>query len=120
MTRSCSRLEDVKLFAEQGCGACETAKMRRRPFTLKIAPLDKTLPKLGKVYVFDVLELRTPSFHHGATLVYVAIENVSGMAFGGTMHGYAEEHMVAALNEIRARVGLRSREPDRAYRLEYS
>ena len=97
-------LEHVKLFAEQGCGACETAKMRRRPFTLKVAPLDKTLPNLGKVYVFDVLELRVPSFHDGATLVYIAIEKVSSMAFAGTMHGYAEEHMVAALNEIRARV----------------
>ena len=97
-------LADVKLFAEQGCGACETAKMRRRPFTPKIEALDSTEPKLGKLLVFDVLELRTPSAHNGATLVYVAIEKVSKYALAGVMHGYSEEHMISALNEIKARV----------------
>ena len=42
------------------------------------------MPKLGKLFVFDVLELRTPSAHNGATLVYIAVEKVSKYALAGT------------------------------------
>ena len=97
-------LEHVKLFAEQGCSGCETAKMRRRAFRYKVASLDPTPPQLGGCYVFDVLELRVPSAHTGTTYVYVAVEKVSGYALAGAMRGYSADDMMAALNEIRARV----------------
>jgi hypothetical protein len=97
-------VEHVKLFQEQGCASCETAKMRRRPFSIKVAPLDPTEPKVGKFWVFDVLELRVPDINSGCTLIYAAIEKVSGMALIGGMQGYSEANMASALNELRARV----------------
>ena len=50
------------------------------------------------------IELRTPSAHNGATLVYIAIEKISKFALAGSMHGYSEDNMISALNEIKARV----------------
>ena len=94
----------VKLFAEQGCGTCDNTKMRRRAFTLRSAPLDRSEPKLGKCWVIDVLSLRVPSAHNGATLMYIAVEKVSGYAMTGFMRSYTEADFIAALNEIKARV----------------
>ena len=97
-------IEHIKLFQEQGCASCETAKMRRRPFSIKVVPLDPTEPAVGKCWVFDALELRVPDINSGVTLVYAAVEKKSGMTLVGSMHGYSESNMLAALNELRARV----------------
>ena len=96
-------LKDVELFAAQGCGACELTKMRRRPFTTKVEQ-DAAPPKLGKLFTFDVLQLRVPAEHTGATHLYLAIEKVSKFAIGGSMRGYSEAHVVSTLNELKARV----------------
>ena len=97
-------VKDVELFASQGCGACELAKMRRRAFTIKVQPDDPTPPTLGKMWTFDVLELRVPSAHTGATFLYAAVEKVSKKIFGGHMRGYSETDVTDAQNELRARV----------------
>jgi hypothetical protein len=97
-------VNDIKLFSEQGCGSCEATKMRRRAFKYAVAKLDPTEPKIGDWFVFDVLELRVPSVDTGAVFLYIAVEKVTGFAIAGAMHGYSESDMLAALNEIRARV----------------
>ena len=61
-------------------------------------------PKLGKVYTFDVLELRVPAEHTGATFFYLVVEKVSKFAMGGTMRGYSEANVMSALNKIKSRV----------------
>ena len=102
-TKKLVTLKDVELFQKQGCGSCELTKMRRRPFTVKVNS-EVALPTLGKVYTFDVLELRVPAEHTGATYFYLVVEKVSKFAMGGTMRGYSEVNVTSALNEIRARV----------------
>ena len=97
-------LEHVKLFQEQGCGACDLAKMRRRAFTVKVPPLDSTLPVVGKLWEVDVLELRVPDINTGVPYIYAAIEKVSKLALVGGMAGYSESNMLRMLNEVQARV----------------
>ena len=60
-------IKDVELFQNQGCGTCELNKMRRRAFSIKANPEDVTPPQLGKLFTFDVLELRVPAEHTGRT-----------------------------------------------------
>jgi hypothetical protein len=96
-------LKDVEIFAAQGCGPCELAKMKRRPFTTRVGT-DAFKPKLGEMFIFDVLQLRVPAEHTGATFLYLAIEKVSKYAIAGSMRGYSEEDVVSALNELKARV----------------
>ena len=50
---------DIEAFIRNGCGICDTAKMRRPAF--KSAIKDETPPPIGKRWVFDSLSLRTPS-----------------------------------------------------------
>jgi len=97
-------LKDVEIFSKQGCGPCELAKMRRRPFSIKVETERVAAPLLGDHFTFDVLEVRTPCIHTGAKFLYVVIEKVSKYAIGGSMRGYSEENVVSALNEIKARV----------------
>ena len=96
-------VKDVELFAQQGCGTCETTKMRRRPFTIKIAPRDNAVPQPGKLLVFDLLELRTPAEHTGNKYVYIAVDKASKFALAGGVADYSEVSITGALNEIRAR-----------------
>ena len=103
-TRKLVTLQDIELFQKQGCGACELTKMRRRAFKVKVNPDDVMPPKLGKFYTFDVLELRVPAEHTGATFFYVVVEKRSKFAMGGTMRGYSEANVMSALNEIKSRV----------------
>ena len=97
-------LKDVELFATQGCGTCELAKMRRRAFTLKVEPTDPTPPRLGALWTFDVLELQVPAEHTGHPFLYAAIEKVSKLKIGGGLPSYCEDDVMLVLNEIRARV----------------
>ena len=96
-------VKDVELFARQGCGTCETAKMRRRPFTIKVVPRDGTAPQPGKLLVFDLLELRTPAEHTGCKFLYIAVDKASKFALAGGVADYTEASITGALNEIRAR-----------------
>ena len=97
-------LKDVDAFALQGCGTCELTKMRRRAFSVKVPPLDPTPPVLGKVWTFDVLELRVPAEHTGAKYLYAAVEKVSKMPLAGDMPSYTEDSLLKVIAELRARV----------------
>ena len=56
--------DDVNKFVKEGCGACESAKMNRRSFTIATIE-DKTLAPVGKKWQFDSLKLRVSAAHHG-------------------------------------------------------
>ena len=58
--------EAIKQYIAAKCGICESAKMRRRTFRIDLSGIsDKTIPEIGKSYVFDTLGLRTPSAQWG-------------------------------------------------------
>eukprot|EP00964_Phaeocystis_antarctica_P161196 scaffold133266_cov94-Phaeocystis_antarctica.AAC.4 len=97
-------MADVQLFAGQGCGSCESAKMRRRPFNVKVATNEPTIVQLGKNWTVDVLTLRTPCANTGAVYVYVAVDRVSKYICAGRMRSYTEESFISAMNDIKARV----------------
>ena len=59
---------DIEQFTKEGCGPCESAKMKRRHFGR--APIDKTPPPAGKRWVGDQLALMVPAAGYG----YVALE----------------------------------------------
>eukprot|EP00966_Prymnesium_polylepis_P056604 1309748-Prymnesium_polylepis.1 len=53
-------VQDAELLAREGCGVCESAKMRRRSFTpAKALPVAKA--PIGKVWAMDQLSLRVPT-----------------------------------------------------------
>ena len=62
---------DIRQFLAERCGPCETAKMRRRAFTLNTLA-DHTPVPIGKKWMFDSLELRLPSREFG----YIHIRSV--------------------------------------------
>ena len=103
-TKGALTLKDVETFAEQGCGTCELTKMRRRAFSIKVPPVDPTPPVLGKLWTFDVLELRVPAEHTGAKYLYAVVEKVSKMPLAGDMPSYTEDSLLKVISEIRARV----------------
>ena len=57
---------DIDRFCREGCGACEDAKLKRRPFTTKTIT-DLTPAQVGKKWTYDQLELRVPSAVYGYT-----------------------------------------------------
>ena len=59
---------DIEQFTKEGCGPCESAKMKRRHFGR--SPTDKTPPPAGKRWVGDQLALRVPAAGYG----YIALE----------------------------------------------
>ena len=71
--------KDVEEYIKQSCGICESTKMRRRPFSLKVPPLDTTLPLPGKVWILDELILDVPSACHGFTCIAVAVCRATDM-----------------------------------------
>ena len=73
--------KDVEEFIKQSCGICESTKMRRRPFTVKVPPLDTTIPLPGKVWILDELVLDVPSADHGFTVIAVAVDRNTDMAW---------------------------------------
>ena len=103
-TKGALTLKDVETFAVQGCGTCELTKMRRRAFSIKVPPVDPTPPVLGKLWTFDVLELRVPAEHTGAKYLYAVVEKVSKMPLAGDMPSYTEDSLLKVISEIRARV----------------
>ena len=73
--------KDVEMFIKQSCGICESTKMRRRAFTLKVAPLDTTVPLPGKVWILDELVLDVPSAEHGYTVIAVAVDKCTDLVW---------------------------------------
>ena len=73
--------KDVEEFIKQSCGLCESTRMRRRPYTLKIPPLDTTVPLPGKVWILDELILEVPSADHGFTAIAVAVDRNTDMVW---------------------------------------
>jgi len=73
--------EHVEAYIKEGCGICESAKMRRRPFTLATNVIDKTAPSVGKVWIADEVILEIPSADHGFMCIYVAVDVASDWVF---------------------------------------
>ena len=103
--KSCITREDIQAFIREGCGTCETAKMKRRSFTIQTATLtDRTRPHAGKVWVCDSLELRVPTAHHGYTWMHVCADRGSTLVFVSGMVGQSSEDIVKAREQLRVYV----------------
>ena len=70
--------------------------MRRRTFRINLSGIsDKTIPEIGKSYVFDTLGLRTPSAQWG----FINITRFSDRNPGGIKRSYGHVSMEAAAFE---------------------
>ena len=94
--------EDVETLAREGCGVCDSAKMRRRRFTLQTAPVDKTPAPVGKRWVADVLSLRIPSAFYSFTKIRLYVESAVKLYWAAGMHGETVEDIQAADQKLRA------------------
>ena len=92
---------DVKAFAAQGCGVCESAKMRRRAFTLRTIQ-DKTVPQVGKKWIMDQLSLRVPTAWHGYVKLSLAVDANSKVKFVTGMMGETAEDIRVSREQLRA------------------
>ena len=95
--------DDTQNFAKEGCGACESAKMKRRAFTLQTVT-DHTRAPVGKKWVVDELQLQVPSAGHGFTYVFVAVDDGSGKRFVFGMRGMSADDQIKAREQLRAAV----------------
>ena len=93
--------DDVKAFAREGCGVCESAKAMRRSFTLQTIT-DKTPPQLGKLWTFDSLTLRVATAFHGYLYLGLFVEAATKKKFLVGMHGQTQEEIELAHNKLRA------------------
>ena len=84
--------DDVAAFVCEGCGVCETAKMRRCRFTIQTVA-DKTQSPVGKRWVSDVLELRTPSPHFGYIAINLFVDTTSKLRFAVGLLGQTTEDL---------------------------
>ena len=88
--------EAIQQYIAAKCGICESAKMRRRTFRINLSGIsDKTIPQIGKSYVFDTLGLRTPSAQWG----YINITRFCDRNPGGIKRSYGHVSMEAATFE---------------------
>ena len=94
----------VAAFLKEGCGGCDSTHFDRPPFkSIK----DGTRPEPGKVWTFDTLALKRPSFFHGIAFVTVYIDRGSGpngfaMLFGHKRQN--EESIEACTQKLRIAV----------------
>ena len=95
--------EDVEQFVREGCGCCESTKMRRRAFTLKTI-VDKTPPPPGKMWGRDELKLRVPTADHGFVSLMFNVDRGSKFKIILGMRGQTADDYLKADNELRARV----------------
>ena len=95
--------EDVRQFVKDGCGTCESAKMRRRAFTIKTVA-DKTPAPIGKKWVMDELKLRVPTAEYGYTLVAFFVCATSGRHILVGMLDETGPSVAAAQGKLKARV----------------
>ena len=93
--------DDVKTFLREGCGGCESFKMKRRPFTLATAP-SNNVKVLGKTWIFDTLALRTASKQHGYLHIGLFVDSVSKVYHPVGMHGLTEHDVELAIGKLRA------------------
>ena len=96
-------MADVKQFVEEGCGICESAKMRTRSFA-RHTLADHTPAPVGKNWVSDALSLRVPSAEHGYLyiLLYICATSTKKIVLG--MHGQTVQDHDKADNQLRAAV----------------
>jgi len=87
---------DVAEFKRQGCGVCETTKMKRRGFARNLK--DHTLPLPGKVFTYDSLSMRTPTaeFKNMVLTAFVCKGSKKSFTFAHTQQT-AEQYIGLAL-----------------------
>ena len=94
--------KDIETFKAEGCGVCETSKMRRN--LLSLPPADKALPPPGKKWVGDALELRVLSAHKNYRYVYRLVDKGSGLRVMYGMTSHTASDIEAVINKLRAKV----------------
>ena len=88
--------EDLREYASQLCGACESAKQKRRAFTIQTLT-DHTAAPVGKRWIWDACKLRVPSAQHGYVAIFLAVDDTSNKHFvcglpGETAEDYKRAH----------------------------
>ena len=91
--------DDVVAFAKEGCGVCESAKMKRRPFTRN--PTDNTKPHIGKLWYCDALQYRVPSAVYGFVYGWIGVDSATGYEHYSGMLGYTAEVVESVTNGLR-------------------
>ena len=94
--------KDVDEFAREGCGSCESSKMRRRGFTLSTIDTCSTQAPVGKKWVCDSLSLRVPSAEHRYIKIFLAVDDGSSLAVCFGQLGETEADLQQAHDELRA------------------
>ena len=92
---------DVEAYVRQGCGICDSVKMKRKPFKLLE---DKTKPLPGKVWVGDSIELRKTSAEKGYKHIMRYICKGSDMKVSYGMLGLTSGDCIKSEDELRADV----------------
>ena len=72
--------DDLREYAKQMCGACESAKQKRRAFTIQTLA-DHTVAPIGKKWIWDGCKLRIPSAEHGYVGIFLAVCDTSNKHF---------------------------------------
>ena len=93
--------DDVKQFVREGCGVCESAKMKRRAFTLRTIE-DKTVPLPGKKWQSDALTLRVPSAHYGWLYIQAFVCCCSNKVVCYGLLGQTTAEIAMAHDQLRA------------------
>ena len=95
--------DDVKQFASEGCGPCDSTKMRRP--RISTATL-KVIAPPGKRLVFDSVIYRVPQAQYGyvAGIRFVCSNPDCTYRFTIGVVGHSSAHTEAAIHEARARV----------------
>ena len=101
--KGCVTRSDIEQFVKEACGVCETAKAKRRAFTLRTIA-DHTVPPLGKRWIVDSLELRMPTAYHSYTYLHIAVCAASKVWVLHGMHGQSSTDIIRAREQLRAYV----------------
>ena len=88
--------DDLREYASKLCGACESAKQKRRAFTIQTLA-DHTKAPIGKKWIWDACKLRVPSAQHGYVAIFLAVCDTSNKHFvcgllGETAEDYKRAH----------------------------
>ena len=94
--------QDIETFKSEGCGVCESTKMRRN--MLSLPPVDSTPPPPGKKWVCDALELRVPDAGKGFRYIYRCVDKGSALKVMYGLLAHTASDVEEAINKLRAKV----------------
>ena len=91
--------DDLREYASMLCGACESAKQKRRAFTIQTLT-DHTKAPVGKKWIWDACKLRVPSAQHGYVSIFLAVCDTSNKHFVCGLLGETAEDYKRAHNQL--------------------